>query len=112
MVPTMAEPRGSSTGVYPRTFASIVHRATLFDVAENERVVAVVRLVGTAEPNEPGAGDPNEPEPFRLNEPGGGDPNHPEPNRFGPNEPGGGGDPNEPENYDGIGPMLDGADRG
>ena len=60
-------------------------RATMSDVAEDEHVVAVVRLVGVAQPNEP--------EPYRLNEPGGGD-------------------PNEPESCDGIGPMLDGADRG
>jgi hypothetical protein len=151
MAPIMAEHteqrRRPRTGVYPGTFdpihnrhLDIIRRATLSDVAEDEHVVAVVCLVGAAEPNEPepsgpgpdesgGGGDPNEPEPFRLNEPGGGDPNEPEPNGRGPNEPElnrrgpnepepyrlnepGGGDPNEPESYDGIGPTPDGADHG
>ena len=69
--------RRPRTGVYPGTFEpihnghlDIIRRATLFDVAEDERVVAVVRLVGAAEPNEPGGGgDPNEPEPFRSTNP-------------------------------------------
>jgi DNA gyrase subunit A len=56
---------------------------TLFDVAEDEHVVAVARLVGAAEAN--GGSDPNEPD-------GGTDPDEPE-----PNEPDGGGNPDEPE---------------
>ena len=115
MAPIVAEHtdqrRRPRTGVYPGTFdpihnghLDIIRRATPFDVAEDERVVTVVRLVGAAEPNEPelngpalnalgDGGDPNEPEPFRLNEPGGGD-------------------PNEPESHVGIGPPPDGADHG
>jgi DNA gyrase subunit A len=52
---------------------------TLFDVAEDEHVVAVARLVGAAEPNQP------------------------EPNGPGPNEPQGGAGPNEPEGSAGTG---------
>jgi hypothetical protein len=90
------QPRGPRTGVYPGTFdpihnghLDIIRRAPLFDVAEDEHVVAVARLIGAAEPDEP---EPNGPGP---NEPGGGDdPNDPEPNGFGSNEPGGGDGPN------------------
>jgi hypothetical protein len=99
---------------------------TLFDVAEDEHAVAVARLVGAAEPNDPepngpgpnepdGGADPNEPEPhgFGPNEPsGGGDPNEPEPRGAGTYEARGGGDPNEPGDSVGTGPAADGADHG
>ena len=68
---------------------------TLFDVAEDEHVVAVARLVGAAEAN--GGAEPNEPEP--------GDragPDEPERNGPGPNEPEST-DPNEPESSGGSG---------
>jgi cytidyltransferase-like protein len=111
----MREPSGSRTGVYPGTFdpihnghLDIIRRATLFDVAEDEHVVAVARLVGAAEPNdpEPNGSPPDEP---------GGDPNRPEPNSFGSNDPGGG-DPNQPESRDGrlepLGPASGAPDHG
>jgi DNA gyrase subunit A len=68
---------------------------TLFDVAEDEHVVAVARLVGAAEAGENGInGEPDEPEP---------DANGPdEPRGLEPDEPDGL-DPNEPESGDGIG---------
>ena len=110
------QPRGPRTGVYPGNFdpIHIIRPATLFDVAEEEHVVAVARLIGAAEPNEPepngsgpdepGGGDPNEP---GQDGPGGhafsgGAPNEPELKRFGSNEPGGS-DPNEPESSDASG---------
>jgi DNA gyrase subunit A len=73
---------------------------TLFDVAEDEHVVAVARLVGAAEAN--GGAEPDEPEPD---------------DRAGPNEPGGNGaepdepgDPNEPES--GAAPAPERPDHG
>jgi DNA gyrase subunit A len=109
---------------------------TLFDVAEDEHVVAVARLVGAAEAN--GGGDPNEPEPngpappaasgrnepdeheptsSGSDEPGGGNPNEPEPNSFGSDEPVDGGDPNEPETshrseLEPLGPAAESPDHG
>jgi hypothetical protein len=86
------QPRGPRTGVYPGAFDPIhmIRRATLFDVAEDEHEVAVARLIGAAEPNEP-----------EQDGPGG--------HAFsgsGPNEPGGD-DPNEPESSGGNGRELD-----
>ena len=55
------QPRGPRTGTYPGIIdpihdghLDIIRRATLFDFAEDEHGVPVARLVGVAEPNEPG----------------------------------------------------------
>jgi hypothetical protein len=55
MTEQSGQPRGPRTGVYPGTFDPIhmIRRTTLFDVAEDEHVVAVARPIGAAEPNEP-----------------------------------------------------------
>jgi hypothetical protein len=120
----MREPSLSRTGVYPihNGHLHISRRALLFDLAQ-DRHVAVARLVGAAEPNEPephgfgpdepSGGNPNEPEPNGpgTNQPGGGEPNEPERHGFG-SDPPGAGDPNEPESYDGIGQTPDGSDHG
>jgi DNA gyrase subunit A len=94
---------------------------TLFDVAEDEHVVAVARLVGAAEAN--GGAEPNEPEPGDRagpdeperngpgpNEPERADPNEPERDRAGTGWRAGGLDPNEPESGDGTGPATDDSD--
>jgi DNA gyrase subunit A len=69
---------------------------TLFDVAEDEHVVAVARLAGAAEAN---GSEPNEPEGGAPG-PGGAGPNEPERDDSGSAVI----EPNEPENGDGAQP--------
>jgi DNA gyrase subunit A len=76
---------------------------TLFDVAEDEHVVAVARLVGAAEAN---GSEPNGPEGGGSG-PGGVEPDEPEGRGSGL----GGVEPNEPENGDGSRPASGGLDQ-